>query len=191
MKQKKKPAPAAPERPLHQRAFLAAYRVTGVISEAARRAEINRASHYDWLEDPAYAAEFADAHEEACDYLESEARRRAVEGWEEPVIYKGQPSMTPVLDSDGKLVLNDDGEVIYKPLTVVKKDSNILMLLLKAARPDKYRDNFRGEITTNKVRTQLDLSNLTDEELETLHEFARKAFEPKRNPGGEGEEGET
>ena len=48
-----------------------------------------RSNHYDWLVDPEYAEAFRDAHQEACDSLRSEARRRAVEGVVKPVYYQG------------------------------------------------------------------------------------------------------
>jgi hypothetical protein len=41
-------------------------------------AGVVRSQHYVWMKDPEYAAAFAEAKEEACDALESEARRRAL-----------------------------------------------------------------------------------------------------------------
>lgn len=102
-----------------KRAFLAAYAELGNVSGAAEIAGINRMSHYHWLEgDERYAEVFAQAHEIACDHLESEARRRAIEGTHEPVFYQG------------------------KQVGSVKRYSDTLLIfLLKGARPDKFRDN--------------------------------------------------
>lgn len=76
----------------HQKraAFLAAYRETGTVKAAAKAAGIDRRTHYRWLEDPAYAESFEDARQEAGEALEDEARRRAIQGVEEPVFYQGE-----------------------------------------------------------------------------------------------------
>lgn len=72
-------------------AFLAAYAECGTVTQAARAADIDRCTHYDWMKsDTDYAALFGLAHKAACDTLESEARRRAIEGWEEPVFQNGE-----------------------------------------------------------------------------------------------------
>ena len=78
-----------------KRAFLAAYRETGNVRLACTAAQIGRSSHYRWLDDSDYAEQFEQAKKDAVDVLEAEARRRAVEGWEEPVgWYKGQAGGT-------------------------------------------------------------------------------------------------
>jgi hypothetical protein len=102
-----------------RRAFLAAYCEVGNVSEAAKIAGVNRLAHYDWLHrDERYAELFEQAHEIACDHLESEARRRAIEGVEEPVFYHGEVCGT-----------------------IRKYSDTLLIFLLKGVRPDKYRDN--------------------------------------------------
>jgi hypothetical protein len=73
-----------------QRAFLAAYATTGNVSKAAEIATVTRQAHYRWLEEEEYVNAFGEAHDDACDALESEARRRAVEGFEEPASDRGQ-----------------------------------------------------------------------------------------------------
>ncbi len=70
--------------------FLAAYAECGNISKAAEIAICARDSHYKWLKnDPAYEALFCEAQEKANDKLLAEARRRAAEGWLEPVYHQG------------------------------------------------------------------------------------------------------
>jgi hypothetical protein len=100
-------------------AFLEAYAECGNISVAAEHADINRASHYDWLEsDPDYPQAFENAKAQAIEVLEAEAHRRAVKGVEEPVgWYKGKPGGT-----------------------VRRYSDNLLMFLLKAAKPNTYRE---------------------------------------------------
>jgi len=156
--------------PLKQRAFLAAYAQTGNITRAAALAKVARSRHYEWMDDPDYAAAFAAAGEEASDHLEAEARRRAVEGIEEPVVYQGELAMK--IDSIGRRTAH--------PLTIRRYSDVLLIFLLKGMRPDKFRDNWRGEITGPGgaplvARAGLDLSNLTDDELTTLRELAKKA----------------
>jgi molybdenum-dependent DNA-binding transcriptional regulator ModE len=74
-----------------QAIFLEAFATTGVISAAARIAGISKTTHYRWLADyPAYVESFAEAEKTATDSLIEEARRRATEGVDEPVMYQGK-----------------------------------------------------------------------------------------------------
>ena len=108
-----------------KRAFLTALAHTGNITEAADIAHIARSAHYQWLEaDPVYAAAYKDAMEQAAQRLEAEAKRRAVEGVEEPVFYQG------------------------KQCGVIRRYSDVLlMFLLKGAMPDKYKERTSTELT--------------------------------------------
>ena len=147
-------------RPKQQAAFLARLRDTGTITAAAGRAGVNRRSHYRWLDqDPAYAAAFHDANEEAADQLEHEARRRALEGVEEPVFYRGERVGTTRRYSD-----------------------QLLILLLMAKRPDQFRD--RIDVTRSAAPgVVIDpeiLKTLTDDELTTLRTLARKLTGPSK-----------
>ena len=99
------------------RAFLRVYAACGNLTEAARAVGVVRQSHYYWMEHlPGYREAAEQAREMATDRLEREAWRRAVEGWDEPVYQKGQ------------LVA-----------TVRRYSDALLMLLLRANRPEKYR----------------------------------------------------
>ena len=117
-------------------AFLAAFSTCGNISEAAKLADVERRTHYRWLaKDAAYVKAFDDATEQASDALEQEARRRAVDGVDEPVFYQGSEC------------------------GVVRKYSDTLLIfLMKGARPDKYRERFEhtgkdgGEVVFRVVR---------------------------------------
>lgn len=63
----------------------------GNVSASCGLAGIKRRTAYDWRsDDPEFAAEWDEAVNVGLDALESEARRRAFEGIEEPVFYKGQ-----------------------------------------------------------------------------------------------------
>lgn len=86
-------------------AFLAAYAECGNVTLAAKHAEMERSSHYRWLrEDEGYREAFDHAHAEACDHLEAAARKRAIEGWEEPVFYEGQQCGVKQRYSDACLI---------------------------------------------------------------------------------------
>jgi hypothetical protein len=105
---------------LKKRAFLQAFAITGNVSASAATAGVSRRSHSNWLaDDEAYQVAFADAREIAVDRLEDEARRRAYDGELEPVFQGGRL-------------------VGWKAV----KDTTLLIFLLKALRPDKYRERF-------------------------------------------------
>ncbi|NPV80809.1 MAG: hypothetical protein HPY52_11115 [Firmicutes bacterium] len=107
-----------------KRAFLAAFGQVGNLTQAAEIAGINRNTHYDWMQDPEYAEAFEVAKKEAADRLEAEARRRAVEGVEEPVYYQGQVCGT-----------------------VRRYSDTLLIFLLKGALPDKYKERVANELS--------------------------------------------
>jgi len=110
---------------LKQGAFLAAYRTCGNITRAAIIAKIDRSSHFRWIkENSKYKTIFGDAHEAAADSLEEEARRRASEGWLEPVWYEGSQC----------------GQVR-------KFSDTLLIFLLKGLRPEKYRERISAELS--------------------------------------------
>lgn len=105
-----------------QKAFLAAYSQCGNITKAAKLAGIDRVSHYRWANNqdswPEYPDKFQEAHAEAIEVLEAEARRRAVHGTAKPVFYQGEQCGT-----------------------VQEYSDTLLIFLLKAAKPAMYRDN--------------------------------------------------
>jgi transposase-like protein len=123
-----------------KRLFLDVYARTGNISAAARESGICRRTHYNWLtDDEEYQAAFEETHEAAIDLLEMEARRRAVEGIDEPVIYQGE-LMGAWVDEKGNTVAKDSPGARIIPLTVKRYSDTLLIFLLKAAKPDKYRE---------------------------------------------------
>jgi hypothetical protein len=101
--------------------FLASFRMTGNITESCEAVGIgSRTTIYNWQEhDDVFAAGFREAEIQATERLESEARSRAMDGTEKP-IYQG-----------GVLVG-----------TVVEKSDTLLIFLLKARAPEKYRERY-------------------------------------------------
>ncbi len=104
--------------------------------------------------DADFDAAVDDALEEAYDYLEAEARRRAFDGVEEAVVYQGQ--LTPVFERDehGQYVVNEETGVPVqarnadgtpKFLTVKKYSDGLAQFLLKGYRRQKFGD--KQEIT--------------------------------------------
>lgn len=104
-----------------RRAFLAAYAECGMLTKAAELADCDITSHYHWKEDKLYYAAFLRAREMAADRHEDEATRRAF-GWEEER-----------LDAEGT------------PYTVKKYSDTLLIVRLKALKPEEYRENFKIE----------------------------------------------
>ena len=95
-----------------QKAFLEAFKLCATITHAADIAKISRRSHYDWLgKDQEYVRDFKEAEIAATDALVKEARRRAIDGVSEPVIYQG------------KLAKDDEG----KPLVIQKYSDTLLI----------------------------------------------------------------
>src|SRR5579883_342376 len=108
----------------HRRAAsLAALAAPGSVSRAARLAGVPRRTAYDWrAADEAFGKAWDEALERGTDVLEDEAVRRASEGTLRPVFQGG------------------------KKVGTVREYSDLLLIfMLKARRPDKYRDsNGRG-----------------------------------------------
>ena len=105
--------------------FLQTLRDTANVSAAARAANVNRRTVYVWRDEtPEFAADWDEALEEATDTLEAEARRRALKGVAKPVFYKGEACGT-----------------------VQEYSDTLMTLLLKAHRPEKYKERTASEFT--------------------------------------------
>jgi hypothetical protein len=140
-------------------AFLAALREVPVVSRACEAVGIERSTAYRRREaDQAFAEAWDDAMETGVDRAEQEAFRRAVVGFEEPVIHQGNitPLMAPVFDADGEPVIDEltktqkwapvlDSTGRPVPLTVRKHSDALLALVLKGRRKKVYAD--RTELT--------------------------------------------
>lgn len=131
-------------------AFLEALRNVPVIRHACDAVGINRVTAWRAREaDEEFAKAWDDALEEGIDRAEQEAFRRAVVGFEEPVIDKGRLAYRyeRSVDEDGKEtfkpVLDDNGQPV--PLTVRKHSDALLSLFLKGRRKKVYAD--RTELT--------------------------------------------
>lgn len=104
--------------------FLETLAETANVSEACRAVGISRSAAYVWREeDKEFRAAWELAAKIGTGVLEDEARRRAVDGVEEPMV------------SAGKLV------------TTVRKYSDTLLIFLLKARDPKYKDRSSVELT--------------------------------------------
>jgi len=101
-------------------AFIAALRHTPVVRFALLQAGVSRCTAYTHrAKDAAFAADWEEAIQDGVDMLEMEANRRAAHGVDRPIYFQGTR-----ID------------------TVKDFSDNLLMFLLKAYRPEKFRDNF-------------------------------------------------
>lgn len=135
-----------------QVAFLKELARKGNISAACRKAKIDRKWAYTCRDrDPFFKEAWTDALETAIDGIEEEAHRRAVTGVPEYEIV---------------------GE---KKVLVGRKYSDTLMIvLLKAHRPAKFRENHRHEHIIPPVTVRPDFSKLSVAELKQLRELTAK-----------------
>lgn len=96
------------------------------VTAAAERAGFSRQRFYELRdEDESFAVEWTQADERGTQVLEDELRKRAVEGWDEDTF-----------DGDGMLQRR-----------VRRYSPALLIFLLKAKRPDVYRDNATVQVT--------------------------------------------
>ena len=108
-----------------QERFLKALAETGIVSAAVEIAGSSRTRVYELRKrNPGFAAAWEEAEERAADALEAEAWRRAVVGVQEPLV------------SGGKVVRDDDGQ----PLAIRRYSDTLMLALLKARRPEKFKD---------------------------------------------------
>lgn len=108
--------------------FLEAMARLGTITAASNETGTPRSVHYHWMKlDPAYVKAFREAEDVAIDAMEAEARRRAVEGTNRPVFQNGRQ-------------VGD----------VTEYSDQLLIVLLKAHRPEKYRE--RVDLTVTDMR---------------------------------------
>lgn len=108
-----------------QLAFLEAFVELVSVTRAAKKARIYRTIVYDWIRDD---AEFKKAYERACEIatfkLEDEAIRRAYEGTLRPVFQGGE-----------------------KVGSIREYSDTLLIVLLKARAPEKYKERTSSELT--------------------------------------------
>lgn len=128
------------------------------VTRACKVSGVSRSTAYQWRsEDPVFAERWAEVDEQNVEALEAEARRRGMHGTLKPVFYKG--------DEVGQVREYSDA---------------LIMFMLKAKRPDVYRD--RAHVTHAgdpkaplQVEHTVNLKALEEDELEQLYALVSKA----------------
>lgn len=155
----KGPTPTELVRRAKQDAFLLEYARTGLLCHSAQKAGTTSQTIKGWLRaDPDFHERFQESIEANLDSIEHEALRRAVWGYEEPIIHQGQfvPIMVYKRDENGKLVLGEDGKPLREPLlnedgtpkiATVTKYSDALMAKVLEAKVKKYQRASKIELT--------------------------------------------
>ena len=117
---------ATPYKPtIWEAAFLRVLARRGNVTDACEAADIERSTAYRRKDDyPEFKALWEEAEKKAADFLESTAWKRATEGTEKPVWYKGEQVGTELEYSD-----------------------TLLIFLLKGNKPEKFKE--RTDITTD------------------------------------------
>ena len=106
-----------------RRRFLEEFARCGVATFAAKHAGVSTTTLYRAKKaDSSFAEAYERAIEESVDCLELEARRRAVDGNDKPVFHNGK-----------------------KVGSIREYSDTLLIFLLKANRPAKYRDNYGAD----------------------------------------------
>lgn len=157
------------------RQFLAAFSKSGSPHMAAKCAGVSVGTHYVWMSTrPRYKEAFLLAQDEANDYLEREARRRAIEGWREPVYQQGML-------------------VGYK----TKYSDPLHIELLRANNPEKFKPRVVTESTNRNMNANVnvnanidvDYSKLSPDELWRLDTILGKLAEDAPGRADEAPEG--
>jgi len=119
-------------------AFCAALATTGRVGRACVAVGISMQTAFTWKKEiPHFSEMWDDAEKIGTSLAEDEAWRRAVDGVEKPVFYKGQ-----------------------RVSTVLEYSDTLLINILRARKPDVYRDNSRVEL-----HGRIELSHMTDDDL--------------------------
>lgn len=115
-----------------QRLFLETLRATCNVTLAAAAVGMHRDNLYRWRKrDPEFRAEWHNAVEEAIDLLEAELHRRAFAGVDKPVVYQGE-------------IRRDEAG---RPVTVKDYSDGLAMFLMKAHRPERYRERIEARLS--------------------------------------------
>jgi hypothetical protein len=124
--------------PIRRQSFLDYVRDGWSVTAAAKKIGVTRQALYALkLLDPGFAEQWEDAYESGTDLFEDEVKRRALDGIEKPVFYKG--------------------EIVGH----IREYSDTLMaIVLKARRPEKYRERFDVEIKDARKRAEIAIDQM-------------------------------
>lgn len=103
---------------------LSFYEETANIKRSCKSAKVPRRTFYNWLKDEEFRKQFDESGAMALGVLEDEATRRAIEGTLKPVFQQGK-----------------------KVGTIREYSDTLIIVLLKARAPHKYKERFASELT--------------------------------------------
>jgi hypothetical protein len=144
-----------------QRSFLAAFVETGGVVRASELSGVSWKAHYLWKRDDArYLEEFDRAIDLIADRAEAELYRRAVDGYQKPISYKG---------------IIEDWYTEYS--------DTCLIFMLKGAKPEKYRDNLVNLSSNAPVAIQINFgAEAKPEKVSTPQDVVIQGSENDSNP---------
>ena len=129
-----------------QRDFLEYFCELANITTAAKKAKIGRRTVYDWIEtDPEFKKQYKKAKKVAIGVLEDEAARRAVVGVDKAIFYKGK-----------------------KVATVKEYSDTLMIVLLKAQAPKKYREVTKVESKSTNKNINVNSEPLTPDKIKQI-----------------------
>lgn len=147
--------------------FLDALAQCGNVTQSCEIADFTTVTAYrHYKNNPEFAKAWDEAAKIGARALEDEARRRGFQGWEEPVFYEGE-----------------------QVASVRKFSDTLLIFILKAHFPEKYRERFQAELTGpggGPIQTQnLDdmAKALPDKDLRLLRDILARVAAPGPGPG--------
>lgn len=105
-----------------QEDFLLAFEELANIKRACEKSKVPRRTFYDWLENESFKKKYEKSEKIAISVLEDEAYRRAVTGTNKPVFQGGK-----------------------KVGSIKEFSDTLLIVLLKARAPEKYKDRVSNE----------------------------------------------
>lgn len=160
--------------PKKQERFLALLGEGYTVAAAAKTVCVSRSNVYKRREaDETFAADWDAALEEGTEYLEQEARRRAVKGVKREKLHFYQ----------GEVIKDPDTGKPYKEVVTDYSDT-LLIFLLKARKPEVYRDHatvkHEGKVG---VAHSVDLSRVSDDDLAIIERILGATAEPGGDPG--------
>lgn len=151
---RKRGGPLTPEqRKRKQERFLKAMGEHGTVKFACKYAGVSRQTFKNWKDsDAEFKAQLPDAELERNDTLEFSAYSQAVDGVPSYVVSQGKIVYheIPVLNEDGTPKLDKHGHEVMKrgkPIIERKYAPNLLITLLKANMPEKYKERVQNELT--------------------------------------------
>lgn len=127
--------------------FLANLARRGNILRACEASKVGRTTYYKRRDgDSEFHAQVIEAFKVATDRLEDEARRRAEDGLSRPVLFKGK-IVYVWTDAAGNYVGPKTKGASRRPLLEHEYSDTLLIFLLKAHRPRKFRERHHVEHT--------------------------------------------